>query len=67
MFVSGKLWEGTIIPLFLNIKLRMAEELTGSGRDGLRDLMCWMEKDIGDKNKNVAGNKGKVTVRLEDH
>ena len=55
---EGKLWDATIMPLFVDIKLRIAEEVLEGGKLALKQLMQWMENSAAGRNKSTVGTKG---------
>ena len=51
---TGQVWDPMIIPVFLDIKMRVAEEVEGGDR-----YLDWAAQCVGDRNANVTGNKGR--------
>ena len=60
---SGQVWDATIIPVFLDIKVRVAEAAETGGTEALTEFMDWTAECVGDRNSNVTGNKGVDTIR----
>ena len=57
---ENKMWEPTIMPLFVDIKLRIAEEKTDGGKIALKELLHWMEDEVAQQNRNAVGTKGEL-------
>ena len=54
-FPADKVWEPTIIPVFLDIKLRVAKAPAGGDGDALRQYVDWATRCAATQNQGVTG------------